>query len=351
MSRAGLALAAGLAAALVGCDPAATIGSGPAGPTPPPEGPPPLQVCINEFVASNGSGPTDEAGDFDDWIELHNPSTQAVSLEGWTISDDGEELDRHEFEDTVAIEAGGFLLLWADSALDQGPHHLGFGLDRAGGTVALRDAWGQGSTVHYGPLGADRAAARISDCCAGEGCFESVVIGTPGRSNESTGAGEEILLERGSTWRYLDTGVEPGTDWKGIDFDDSDWSTGAAPLGSGDEYIVSVLAAAELPVRLRATFMAPPDGGTGSPGLRLLRDGGVVIYLNGLEVTRVLLPIGPVGPTSWGSRSVDGQEETVYFPQELDPDALLDGSNQLAVELVPGGDGTDLGFDLEVFRR
>ncbi len=342
-------LAIGLVAVLVGCDPSGMIGADPPGPTPEPA-PPPFVVCVNEFVASNGSGPADEAGERDDWIELHNPSTEAVSLAGWTISDDPEELDRHVFADGVTIDAGGFLLLWADDQPEQGPHHLGFGLDRAGGSILLRDDLGRGSTIHHGALGADRAAARATDCCEGEGCFESVVGGTPGRSNEGPDAGPAILLERGSTWRYLDTGEEPDG-WKGLDFDDSGWAEGLAPLGFGDEHIATVLAAPATPVRLRATFAALPEQGIAPLSLRLLRDAGAVVYLNGVEIDRANLLVGPVGPTTWATRAVEGQEETLYFPVDVDPDLLLQGANQLAVELVPGGDGSDLGFDLELAER
>ena len=348
MNRRDVAAALTLCAALAGCDATGMVDSGGAAPTPTPE-PSPFVVCINEFVASNGSGPVDEAGDRDDWIELHNPSTDPISLRGWTISDDPEEPSRHRFGAGLVIEAGGFVLLWADGQVEQGEDHLAFALDRAGGALSIRDAHGQGSTIHYGPLGADRAAARSSDCCSGEGCFELVVGGTPGRSNETTAATDEVLLERGATWRYLDTGVDSGIDWKSSGFDDSGWAVGAAPFGYGDEHIVSTLDGGERPIWLRASFDVGPDGG-GSPNLRLLRDGGVVVHLNGQEVARALLLLGPVGPDSWATRAVDGQEETLYFPVELDPTLLVDGANQLAVELVPGGDGSDLGFDLELRR-
>ena len=37
-----------------------------------------------------------------------------------------------------------------------------------------------------------------------------------------------------SEWKYNDSGADLGTTWWGIGFDDSDWSTGKAPLGYGD---------------------------------------------------------------------------------------------------------------------
>ena len=35
-------------------------------------------VIISEFTASNGATLADEDGDFEDWIELHNPTTDTV---------------------------------------------------------------------------------------------------------------------------------------------------------------------------------------------------------------------------------------------------------------------------------
>ncbi len=38
-------------------------------------------------------------------------------------------------------------------------------------------------------------------------------------------------------WKYLDTAEGPGKDWHKADFDDSQWKSGQAPLGYGDEHI------------------------------------------------------------------------------------------------------------------
>ncbi|MDD4430372.1 MAG: lamin tail domain-containing protein, partial [Bacteroidales bacterium] len=46
------------------------------------------KLRISEFMASNKSVAVDFEGDFPDWIELHNAGTEAINLEGWSLSDD-----------------------------------------------------------------------------------------------------------------------------------------------------------------------------------------------------------------------------------------------------------------------
>ena len=66
-------------------------------------------LVINEFMASNQSTITDETGSYGDWIELYNPTEEAVELGGWLISDDLESPDEWVLDDALSIEAGGRL--------------------------------------------------------------------------------------------------------------------------------------------------------------------------------------------------------------------------------------------------
>ena len=45
------------------------------------------EIIINEFMEKNRATLRDVDGDFSDWIELYNPSAEALSLSGWHISD------------------------------------------------------------------------------------------------------------------------------------------------------------------------------------------------------------------------------------------------------------------------
>ena len=69
-------------------------------------------VVINEFLASNQEGLADEDGEYEDWIELYNPTPEAINLEGYTLTDSPKDSAKWRFPD-VTINPEGFLLLWA----------------------------------------------------------------------------------------------------------------------------------------------------------------------------------------------------------------------------------------------
>jgi hypothetical protein len=65
-------------------------------------------VVINELLAnSQGGGP--------DWIELHNPTDQAVSIGGWFLSDDADDLTKYQIAAGTSIAAGGYLVFDEDA--------------------------------------------------------------------------------------------------------------------------------------------------------------------------------------------------------------------------------------------
>ena len=47
-------------------------------------------LVINELMASNDAAIADDAGEYDDWIELYNNSNQSIDLSGYFLSDESE---------------------------------------------------------------------------------------------------------------------------------------------------------------------------------------------------------------------------------------------------------------------
>ena len=79
----------------------------------------------------------DEAGEFDDWIELYNGGGTAINLNGYFLSDDILNPMAVQLDTSVIIQPGGFVLLWADKDPEQGKLHLDFKLGAAGEQISL----------------------------------------------------------------------------------------------------------------------------------------------------------------------------------------------------------------------
>ncbi len=93
-------------------------------------------LVLNELLASNQTGITDETGAAEDWVELHNPGTAPVYLTGLSLTDDLADPDKFALPDVI-IAPGGFLIVWCDNDPEDGPLHATFKLAAAGEEVAL----------------------------------------------------------------------------------------------------------------------------------------------------------------------------------------------------------------------
>ena len=70
-----------------------------------------VTVSLNEYATSDTVTYADEDGDFVSWVELYNYGTSAVSLSGFTLSDNPKKPAKWAFPD-VTLKAGGFLLVF-----------------------------------------------------------------------------------------------------------------------------------------------------------------------------------------------------------------------------------------------
>ncbi len=49
---------------------------------------------ITEFLAVNDSSLSDDDGDSSDWVEVHNPASTPLDLDGWHLTDDEGDLTK-----------------------------------------------------------------------------------------------------------------------------------------------------------------------------------------------------------------------------------------------------------------
>ena len=154
------------------------------------------------------------------------------------------------------------------------------------------------------------------------------------------------LIQSNAVWRFLDNGVDPGPSWKSQTFDDSTWRAGAAEIGYGDGdeatlagFVdtdpVAVGLQRNITTYFRRNFDAAGAGKYSALRLRLVRDDGAVVYLNGAEVWRSNMPTGSVTSVTRAVTDVSGADESTYFEFTLSPASvsLFATNNLLAVEV------------------
>ena len=102
----------------------------------------PLPLRINEFVAANRLSLRDGYNNAEDWIELHNPNPQPVSLLGHGLSDRPNQPMKSVLPD-VAIPGFGYVVVFAsgrDNPHDpsgDGSLHVDWNLDADGESIQL----------------------------------------------------------------------------------------------------------------------------------------------------------------------------------------------------------------------
>jgi len=69
-------------------------------------------VVITELMASNKATLLDGDGQASDWIEIHNPTDQVVSLDGWSLTDDPNDLTQWAFP-PIRLEPSAYLVTFA----------------------------------------------------------------------------------------------------------------------------------------------------------------------------------------------------------------------------------------------
>ncbi len=163
------------------------------------------------------------------------------------------------------------------------------------------------------------------------------------------------LIHGGSDWRYSDTGQDLGTNWTTLDYDDSTWSHGPARLGYGDPVVATTVSWGTNSLNrypttyFRRQLVIPDNLLFTNLDLRISRQDGAVVWLNGQELCRLNMPTGPITYTNLASsRALVEATYTFYQVSKALP-TPLQGTNVLAVEVhhywptVPS-----IGFDLEL---
>lgn len=92
---------------------------------------------LNEVMTHNRSAYADNEGAYHDWVELHNTSDHAISLDGFSLTDDPEQPEKYVFPDTTLSADGYTVIFLSGEKKEKRPGYAPFGLSDNGDTVYL----------------------------------------------------------------------------------------------------------------------------------------------------------------------------------------------------------------------
>lgn len=144
------------------------------------------QLLINEMSAANLTHLTDAFDKHEDWVEIYNPTSAAVSLQGWFLSDRKNNPTKFLIDGDVSVPAGGFIVAYCSGRgkILDGVIHTSFRISQTRNTaeeMTLSNPQGlivdskKVKTVHR-----DHAYGRKTD---GDGDWGVTTQPSPGASN------------------------------------------------------------------------------------------------------------------------------------------------------------------------
>ncbi|QQS34835.1 MAG: CotH kinase family protein [Ignavibacteriales bacterium] len=149
-------------------------------------------LVINEFMADNETTIPDPSGEYEDWIELYNPTASPILLTGRYITDKSDNLTKYLFTQLdLYVNPGEHLVIWCDEQQSQPGIHTNFKLSNDGEYIALVETDGVTiiDSISFGVQKADTSFGRSPDASANWAFMGP----TPGTANLITNVDEEFI--------------------------------------------------------------------------------------------------------------------------------------------------------------
>lgn len=146
----------------------------------------PPDIRVTELLAVNSNVNTDEAGEYDDWFEIHNADDIAVNIGGMFVSSSLTSSQMFQLP-AKTLAPGEFFIIWADNDTEQGSFHTDFRLSSMGEAIGIFETIDHGNVlIHgwkYGRIGTNVSVGlKPIDASAPE----FLKTPTPGASNQSS---------------------------------------------------------------------------------------------------------------------------------------------------------------------
>lgn len=243
-------------------------------------------------------------------------------------------------------------------------------LSNSGETVTLNDKNGViVTTVEYNDGGKWPAAAdgtghslmRISNNLSNGGWRNWMSSPTPGGTPgvvpdpDDLPTSTTLITATDSVWKYDQNtaNLDRGTTWREPEFNDSSWAEGPGPFGvdAGKSFGTPWTTGGRFTYYLRKEFQFDGSFLNAVMDIDAHIDDGLVVYLNGQEITRYGLPAGQINFDTPANISGDYDENNlVEIVSGIDiTSALQPGSNVLAVEVHNRSAGNnDIAFGADI---
>ena len=171
--------------------------------------------------------------------------------------------------------------------------------------------------------------------------------------------GQQRVFPSKDTWTYYDQGPLESDEWKTAGYNASNWKQGNAPLGyytgGARDYQTTLDYGPDASKKYITYYFRKEFNLSDSPAeddkftLHYIADDGFVVYVNGVEAYRYLMPDGEIQYSTYATTYANGNPDTGSF--SIAPSFFRKGRNVIAVEVhnnVPGS--TDIYWEAYLER-
>jgi len=157
----------------------------------------------------------------------------------------------------------------------------------------------------------------------------------------NTNYSQESIIKTGDEWFFYDKAENPPENWfKESDALNNDWNIGTTPLGYGDSAVKTKISFGNNPDNktiasyFKKTFYLDDPFKYILYKLNVKKDDGIVVYLNGKEITRIDMPEGEINHKSLArGLIVMGEMEKVIHTIVLSPEDFIVGKNTISASV------------------
>ena len=290
--------------------------------------------------------------------EVHQVGTSSSDL-GWDAGLSGRETADYTLAGPTSISEGAAAetyTLTLKSGISDGTFYLRPA--QSGGFVetekTITTSSGTGTTTFSAAPDTDFTEGNILynlqlwSATGGTGTFlqsisTTVVDVDPGATGPTPGTYEQFAF--GATWKYNDSGTDPGA-FTTTGYDDSSWSSGPGELGFGDgDEATTIADVNQISNQFRKNISITDGDQYEELDYDILFDDGVVLYVNGDEQARS--SNWPAGTIAWNTLATGTINDAARLTGTVPASALVDGTNYIAVQVSQNNTGSsDVSFNM-----